>query len=125
VYHLGTTGKAVRARFFRQKANQRKQPAGGRIGPDEWIDIFLGAAYAASRWAHFGDLFAGWVHKGKWMPLKAEYDSVNAPSDDNMYAALLSVLCSDAPSPKTWSKLAGDTWRHSDPETRTHYELDG
>jgi pimeloyl-ACP methyl ester carboxylesterase len=112
VYDLGRTGKAVRALFLGQKAKLRKQPAGGKIGPNEWIDIFsLGAGSARSRWAYLGELFAGWVHEGHWTPLKTEYDSVNSPMDDNFYAALLSVLCTDAPSPKTWGEVAADTWR--------------
>jgi hypothetical protein len=50
VYDLGRTGKAVRARFLGEKAKLRKQPAGGKVGPDEWIDIFsLGAGSATSR----------------------------------------------------------------------------
>ncbi len=38
VYHLGTTEVAVRKLFYAEEQRLRKQPAGGLIGADEWVD---------------------------------------------------------------------------------------
>src|SRR5947209_13971725 len=40
VYHLGTTEDAVEKLFYKIQYDLRSQPAEGKIGPDEWTDIF-------------------------------------------------------------------------------------
>jgi pimeloyl-ACP methyl ester carboxylesterase len=111
VYHLGRTMKAVRGRFMAQRAKLRRQPAGRKIGPAEWVDVFFSAAYARFLWEHLADLFAGWVHEDKWKPLKAEYDSVSPPGNDNGLASYLGTVCRDVQFPNNWSTWARDTWR--------------
>ena len=43
VYHLGNTGDAVEKLYYAERDKLRAEPAGGKIGPSEWTDIFLQA----------------------------------------------------------------------------------
>ena len=52
--------------FYREERPLLKHPAGGMIGPDEWVDVFLYAGYYESTWLRLGSAFAGWVHKHDW-----------------------------------------------------------
>jgi pimeloyl-ACP methyl ester carboxylesterase len=108
VYHLGTTEKAVEKLFYREEAALLRHPAGGVIGPDEWVDVFLGAGYAEQNWLQLGSAFAGFVHKGDWKTIKALYDSSDTPGDDNGYAVYNAVQCTDVQWPLSWAKWARD-----------------
>ena len=44
VFHLGATEQAVEKLYYSVLADLDAHPAGGLIGPDEWTDLFLGAA---------------------------------------------------------------------------------
>jgi pimeloyl-ACP methyl ester carboxylesterase len=111
VYRLGKNTEAVRKRFNRQKAKLRRRPAGGKIGPSEWNDIYLPAAYARFNWTPLAEVFAGWVHQGRWRLLKFVYDLIQTPGNDNLHAGYLASHCSDVPWPQAWGKWAQDNWR--------------
>ncbi|MCE0535694.1 alpha/beta hydrolase [Kineosporia rhizophila] len=109
-YRLGRTGAAVEKQFYKQLAALDKKAAGGRIGGDEWTDIFLSSGYASNVWADNAELFAGWVHERRWKPLKAVFDSDNpqGPGEDNGNAVYLGTTCTDAEWPADWSKVEKD-----------------
>jgi pimeloyl-ACP methyl ester carboxylesterase len=111
VYHLGATAKKVRKLFYRQRAKLRRHPAGGKIGPNEWSDTFLWAAYYQSTWLDLARAFSGWVHQRRWRPIKTFWDAFFTPGNDNGFAAYLGVQCSDAQWPQRWSRWARDGWR--------------
>jgi hypothetical protein len=79
VYHLGTTGKAVEKKYYATLQKLRKAPAGGKIGPDEWTDIFLRPATTSSAGSDVADAFAAYVNDGDAAPLKALYDGGYPP----------------------------------------------
>jgi len=108
VYHLGSTEKAVQKLFYREEAALLKHPAGGVIGPDEWVDIFLQAGYYEQTWLDLGSAFAGFVHKGDWKTLKTLYDGTDTPGDDNGFAVYNAVQCTDVHWPLSWAKWARD-----------------
>jgi pimeloyl-ACP methyl ester carboxylesterase len=108
VYHLGSTEKAVEKLFYREEAALLKHPAGGVIGPDEWVDIFLQAGYYEQTWLDMGSAFAGFVHKGDWKTLKTLYDDTDTPGDDSGYAVYNAVQCTDVQWPLSWAKWARD-----------------
>lgn len=110
VYHLGTTGDQVERRFYEQKAKLDAQPAGGVIGSDEWVDLFLQAGYEHKAWEQRAEAFAGWVQRGDWQPLKKIYDSDNSPGDDNNFAVYNAVQCSDLQWPRQWNRWRVDNW---------------
>jgi len=113
VYHLGKTGKAVERQYYKQQARLDRKAAGGKIGGDEWADVFLGAGYYQSTWIGLAEAFSGWVHDKDWRTLKAEYDATATPGDDNGYAMYTATQCTDARWPKKWS-----TWKRDN--TRTY-----
>ncbi len=108
IYHLGTTGRAVEALFYRKQAELLRQPAGGVIGPDEWTDIFLQAAYYVYGWEDIANAFAGFVHDGDWQTLQELYGT--PPFDDNGHAVYLAVSCTDTQWPTNWNKWRVDNW---------------
>ena len=110
VYHLGSTEKAVEKLFYLEKARLLKHPAGGVIGPDEWVDVFLYAGYYKQTWTDLGGAFAGFVHKGDWKTIKNLYDSDDTPGDDNGFAVYNAVQCTDVQWPLSWAKWARDNW---------------
>ena len=107
VYHLGTTERAVERRFYAEQNRLRRWPAGGLIGADEWVDIFLGAGYYQLTWLDLGDLFANWVANRDPAPLIAAFPP---PGDDNGFAIYLAVECTDAPWPTDWRTWRRDNW---------------
>jgi hypothetical protein len=108
VYGLGSTEKAVQSLFYREEALLRKHPAGGLIGPDEWVDIFLSAGYFNQTWTTLGSAFAGYVHKGDWKTLKSLFASADGLGDDNEFAVYNAVQCTDIQWPLSWAKWARD-----------------
>jgi pimeloyl-ACP methyl ester carboxylesterase len=110
VYGLGSTEKAVEHLFYREEAALLKHPAGGVIGPDEWVDVFLYAGYYEQTWLQLGSAFAGFVHKGDWKTIKKLYESDDTPGNDNGFAVYNAVQCTDVQWPLSWAKWARDNW---------------
>ncbi|MET8832082.1 alpha/beta fold hydrolase [Streptomyces sp. NPDC004610] len=109
VYGLGATRAEVTEEWDRQLAAVTAVPAGGVIGPDEWADLFLVAPYFESSWPLLGAAFAGWVHDGDAVTLKALYDQLMQVGNDNTYAAMLAQICTDTPWPAAWPTWRADT----------------
>ena len=108
VYHLGRTGPEVEALYYAEQAKLLREPAGGLIGPDEWADIFLQAAYYVYGWEDVANAFAGWVHDGDWETLRDLYGT--PPFDDNSHAVYLGVSCTDVQWPTNWNRWRIDNW---------------
>ena len=109
VWHLGTTERAVELRYYAEMYKLIRHPADGKIGPDEWTDIFTQAAYYVYGWVDIASAFAAWVHDRNAAPLVALYGS--PPFDDNGYAVYLGVSCTDAKWPTNWNIWRRDNWR--------------
>ncbi len=110
VYHLGATERAVQNLFYAEEAKLAKRPAGGVIGADEWVDIFLEAGYYEQTWLQLGSAFAGYVHKGDWKTLRSLYESTDTPGSDNEFAVYNAVQCTDVQWPLSWARWARDNW---------------
>ncbi len=110
VYHLGKTGKAVEALFYKEQAALYKHPAGGVVGGDEWIDIFLTAGYYQFTWTDLGAAFAGWVNNADGATLVAEYEGTDSPGIDNGFAMYVATQCSDVQWPPAWPTWRKDNW---------------
>ncbi|WP_424188049.1 alpha/beta fold hydrolase [Actinokineospora sp. G85] len=109
VYGLGARGKDVEAAYRRQLASLAAHPAGGRIGPAELTDVFLGAAYGVHQWQPVTAAFAAWVHKGDSQPLVDLYGT--PPFNDNAHAVYLAVVCTDGPWQRDYHRYRADMWR--------------
>ena len=108
VYHLGDSADEVELLYYSAQAKLIEAPAGGVIGPDEWTDIFLQAAYYVFGWEDIANAFAGWVHDGDWETLRDLYGS--PPFDDNSHAMYLGVSCTDVQWPPNYAKWRIDNW---------------
>jgi len=108
-WHLGKSAAVVELRYYAEMRKLIGHPADGKIGPDEWTDIFNQAAYYVYGWVDVADAFAAWVHNRDAAPLVALYGG--PPFDDNGYAIYLGVQCTDAKWPTNWNTWRRDNWR--------------
>ncbi|MQY02951.1 alpha/beta fold hydrolase [Actinomadura macrotermitis] len=111
LYHLGTTGKAVEARYYKILAQARKKPIGGKVGPAELTDIILNAGYNTGYYIPFAQALSAWATKGDAKPL---VDEVSEGGGDNGFAVYNAVQAVDAPWPakwKTWHRDAARQYR--------------
>jgi pimeloyl-ACP methyl ester carboxylesterase len=113
VYHLGTSGKVVRKKYYDTLDKLAKHPAGGVIGPDEWNDVFVSAGYYVFGWEDVAEAFSAYVNDGDFAPVKALWDDSypSGAGTDNGYAMYLATQCSDVQWPTNWSKWERDNWR--------------
>ncbi len=109
-YHLGNTGRAVKAKYYATLHKLGKTPAAGKIGPDEWNDIFVSAGYYVFGWTDVATAFSAYVNSGNTAPLLALYAAPGTVGADNSYAMYLATQCSDVQWPKNWSKWQRDNW---------------
>ncbi len=110
-YHLGTTGRAVKAKYYATLQKLRTAPVEGKIGPDEWNDLFVSAGYYVYGWADVAAIFAAYVNEGDTTALVESYAPPGAPGADNGYAMYLATQCTDVKWPQNWSKWQRDNWR--------------
>jgi pimeloyl-ACP methyl ester carboxylesterase len=111
VYHLGTSGKVVKAKYYATLQKLRVKPAAGKIGPDEWNDIFLSAGYYVYGWADIAAMFSAYVNDGDASGLLDAYAPPGEPGADNGYAMYLATQCTDVQWPTSWAKWQRDNWR--------------
>ncbi len=109
-FGLGTTGAEVNRRFTAIQASLADKPAGGKIGPAEWIDVYQTAAYGTYTWIDLASLFSRFARTGKAKPLIREFKSGGDFGDDNSFAVYNAVQCTDAPWPTRWRRWAKDNW---------------
>jgi pimeloyl-ACP methyl ester carboxylesterase len=110
-FGLGSSERAVRHLFYATEERLQRRPAGGEVGPDEWVDAFLAAAYDDQSWFALGEALSDWVHKHDRVAaeqLISLYHEADPQGDDNEYAVYLAVECTDAPWPHSWSTWSRD-----------------
>ncbi|MFD0691318.1 alpha/beta hydrolase [Actinomadura fibrosa] len=105
LYHLGKTEKAVEARYYKVRADAKKAPIGGKIGPDELDDIVLSAGYNTGYYIPFAQALSQWVNDKDPSGL---LDWLNPGGDDNGFAVYNAVQAADAKWPRNWSKWHND-----------------
>lgn len=110
-YHLGKTKEAVRWQWYHQRDRLSRAPAGGKIGPSEWTDIFLDAGYYRVTWTELADAFSAWVNKGDAEPLISAYGPNTEPSNENSFAVYNAVQCTDTKWPSSYQKWRSDAWK--------------
>jgi len=110
VYHLGSTEQAVQTLFYNTEDSLENNPAGGVVGPDEWVDTFQEPAYYEETWVEWGQVFSDYINKHKTNELVQLYDAVDSPGNDNELAVYLSVLCTDSPWPTDWNTWTSASW---------------
>lgn len=110
VYNLGTTESAVEHLFYTTEELLENNPAGGVVGPDEWVDAFEDAAYYQETWVELGQVFSDYVNDDNTQELVNLYEATDGPGNDNEFAVYLSVLCTDSAWPTNWSTWTSTSW---------------
>ena len=103
-YGLGTTATAVRTRYAREQDKLRRT-AVGRVGPAEWNDVFLEAAYYRRTWPKVAAALKDWV-AGRHAALAKRWDTQASVGVDTGTVMYLASTCTDAAWPRTYA-----TWR--------------
>ncbi|MCW2753055.1 MAG: putative family peptidase [Marmoricola sp.] len=99
VFHLGRSGKNIRAGFNLVLKQLDKHPlANGRLGPDELTDAMLDAGYYVYDWATIGAAYSDLVRHHHGKALFDMYAAANQ-GDDNGYAVYDAVQCTDVYRP--------------------------
>jgi hypothetical protein len=114
VYHLGSTEGAVESLFYATQHQLAEHPAGGQVGPDEWVDAFLSAGYYEQTWLGLAKVFSDYVNKHNTDAINAliaAYQSADSPGNDNGFAVYSAVQCTDIQWPTDWSVWAADNSR--------------
>ncbi|HEX2312674.1 MAG TPA: alpha/beta hydrolase [Thermomonospora sp.] len=108
VYKLGTTQDAVEKRYYQIRAQARRQPIGGKVGPSELDDIVLTAGYSTGWYTILATALSNWaVKKDPALLLRL----VNPGGDDNDFAVYNAVQAVDAKWPASWSTWHNDAVR--------------
>ncbi|HWB65933.1 MAG TPA: alpha/beta hydrolase [Mycobacteriales bacterium] len=110
VWHLGSTTKHVRHRYYHDLGRLRRHPR-GQLGSDEYADAFQQAAYYQSTWE---TLTAAWraLDHGRPAAMRQQWIAADRPySANNDFAVYNAVQCADAPWPKRWSTWQRDNER--------------
>jgi pimeloyl-ACP methyl ester carboxylesterase len=110
VYHLGATQSAVETLFYNTEASLENNPAGGVVGPDEWVDAFLDAGYYEETWVELAQVFSDYINDDNTGELVSLYQAVDGPGNDNELAVYLSVLCTDSAWPTNWNTWTSSSW---------------
>jgi pimeloyl-ACP methyl ester carboxylesterase len=111
-YHLGTTGKKVYARYNATMRSLTKHPK-GKLGPDEFNDAMVNAAYDRSEWDGLAEDWQAFESKGHTSFLLHEYQGSDSPGNDNEYAVYNGVQCSDVKWPQSWQRWQRDNNRYN------------
>jgi pimeloyl-ACP methyl ester carboxylesterase len=106
-YSLGTTQAAVRRVYEAGLASLSAKPH-GTVGGAEWADTFVLTAYNSGGWKTLADALAAWKRSGDTSTIKAVYQSLNPPGDDNSYAGYVAVQCTDVAWPTSWARWQRD-----------------
>jgi pimeloyl-ACP methyl ester carboxylesterase len=109
-YHLGTTAAQVQTAWSQARNQLRTQPAGGRIGADEFDDTFLQGGYRDQLWPGFAQALSSYLNDGQTADLISQYQG-SGTQDENGFAVYNAVQCSDVNWPRNWSFWTSDTER--------------
>ncbi|MDT9687623.1 alpha/beta hydrolase [Streptomyces sp. P9(2023)] len=114
-YHLGDTYAEVREQWETLRADAKKNPLGGKVGPAELIGFFQNAPYYDSMWVPVAEAWSAYA-AGDPQPLieaaAADLtDTAGNAASENGTAVYTAVECADAPWPTSWKKWDRDNSR--------------
>jgi pimeloyl-ACP methyl ester carboxylesterase len=111
VFHLGDNQLTVQRAFYTAENALSGKPAGGKVGPDEWTDLFEQAAYYRFGWVDMGNALSAWINHQDPGGLINLYQQADSPGDDNEFAVYLAVQCTDVQWPTAWITWQRDNWQ--------------
>ncbi|MFD6906052.1 alpha/beta hydrolase [Streptomyces sp. NPDC060077] len=112
VYGLGDTARKVQTGYETARTRLAKEPAGGKVGPEQLQAALLQAGYYDDHWPHRARALSAYL-KGDPAPLVelAQAYPEAAAEAENSRAVYLAVECNDAPWPTDWAVWDRDNTR--------------
>ncbi|MFE1508184.1 alpha/beta hydrolase [Streptomyces sp. NPDC058726] len=112
VYGLGDTARKVQTGYETARARLAKDPAGGKVGPEQLQAALLQAGYYDDHWPHRAWALSAYL-TGDPAPLVelAQAYPEAAAEAENSRAVYLAVECNDAPWPTDWAVWDRDNTR--------------
>jgi pimeloyl-ACP methyl ester carboxylesterase len=114
-YGIGDTAAKVDKQWEKLRAEAKKKPVGGVVGPAELLAFFQNAPYYDQTWAQVAKAWSSYV-KGDEKPLVDAAapdmsDKAGNKQAENGNAVYTAVECTDAKWPKSWEKWDRDNTR--------------
>ncbi|QNP74032.1 alpha/beta fold hydrolase [Streptomyces roseirectus] len=118
-FHLGTTRDQVQAKWLKLRADAKKSPLGGVVGPAELIGAFQLAPYYDAQWAPAATLLSEYFAGNPQAVIDAAApdlsDTAGNIAAENGNAVYTAVECADAKWPTDWRTWDRDNTRlHKD-----------
>ncbi|MFI0239208.1 alpha/beta hydrolase [Streptomyces sp. NPDC016845] len=118
-FHLGDTRAKVQQQWLKLRAEAKKSPLGGVVGPAELIGFFQSAPYYDSSWVPVAQTWSKYVAGDKQALVDAIApdlsDTAGNAASENSNAVYTAVECADAKWPTSWQKWDKDNTRlHKD-----------
>ncbi len=112
VYGLGADARGVQASYEKARARLAREPAGGKVGPEQLQAALSQTAYYDDLWPHRAHALSAYL-KGDPRPLveQARTYPEAAAEAENARAVYLAVECNDAPWPADWAVWDRDNTR--------------
>lgn len=111
IYHLGNKSCEVERHWLSGLKQLESNPAFGVIGPAEWIDLFLVAAYYQNTWIAFAQVLSNFINDKNSTALGNLYVAFGKGNSDNTNAVYLAVFCSDQRWHRYWRRVRTIYWR--------------
>ncbi|MER6248356.1 alpha/beta hydrolase [Streptomyces griseorubiginosus] len=111
-YKLGTDPAVVEAKWYTMQAELAKNPAGGKVGAAELVNLFINGGYYNGYWPYLAPVFAAYVNDHNPAPLVKAFDTWGATdaSGDNGFSVYSAVQCQDVSWPRDWKQWEKDNW---------------
>ncbi|MCH6158918.1 alpha/beta hydrolase [Streptomyces marispadix] len=114
-YGIGDTAAKVGEQWEKLRAEAKKKPIGGVVGPAELLAFFQNAPYYDQAWAQVAKAWSSYI-KGDEKPLVEAAgpdmsDKAGNKEAENGNAVYTAVECTDAKWPKSWEKWDRDNTR--------------
>lgn len=101
-YQLGKTAATVERTYYADLAKLPADPKPGKLGQNEWMDVFPSGLYSPDSWDAFGGMWQAYLKRRDPRGIIEQL----ALESENTRAANLAVTCTDAPWPKLGTLLA-------------------
>ncbi|MDI3404650.1 alpha/beta hydrolase [Streptomyces cavernicola] len=114
-FHIGDTPEKVEEQWLKLRAEAKKEPIGGVVGPAELIGFFQGAPYYDSAWVPTAEVWSKYLAGDEKALVEAAgpdlSDTAGNIAAENGNAVYTAVECTDAKWPTDWA-----TWDRDNTE---------
>ncbi|MGP3998942.1 alpha/beta hydrolase [Streptomyces sp. 8N706] len=114
-YHLGDTPQKVQEQWDTLRADAKKSPIGGVVGPAELLGFFQSAPYYDSAWTEVAGVWSKYLAGDEQALVDAAgpdlSDTAGNAALENGNAVYTAVECADAKWPTSWRKWDRDNTR--------------